>query len=151
MKPLTETDRQAHAIVEAALQTYPRVQAPSRFAVRVMARVQANLGRAVTRPKFQFPWWELLVSMILLVTMGMVWLVWRILPTVYLAQLRVQGLILWQQVGLLGRGEMHAWLIPLAMLLALIFLGGAAVLFTSRPPSSYRSAPRSPGRGPRRP
>ena len=128
MKPLSETDRQAHAIVEAALQTYPRVQAPSRFAVRVMARVQAKPGSAVTRPKFQVPWLELLVSMILPVMMGIVWLVWRILPPVYLAQLRVQGLIMWQQVGLLGRGEMLAWLIPLAV----VFLGGAVVVFTSR-------------------
>ncbi len=70
MKPLTETDRQAHAIVEAALQTYPRVQAPSRFADRVMARVQTKPGRLVTRPKFQFPWLELLCRMILTVTMG---------------------------------------------------------------------------------
>jgi hypothetical protein len=132
MKPLTERDRQAHAIVEAALQTYPRVQAPSRFAVRVMARVQAKPGRAVTRPKFQFPWLELLVSMILAVTVGIVWLVWPILPPVYLAQLRIQGLIMWQQVGLLGRGEMLAWLIPLVMLLSAVFLGGAAVVFTSR-------------------
>lgn len=132
MKPMTERDRQAHAVVEAALQTYPRVQAPSRFAVRVMARVQANPGRLVTLPKFQFPWLELLASMILSVVMGMVWLVWRILPPVYSAQLRLQGLIIWQQLGLLGRGEMLAWLIPVAMLLAVFFLGGAMVVFTSR-------------------
>jgi len=132
MKPLTETDRQAHAIVEAALQTYPRVRAPSRFAVKVMARLQAAPGIALTRPKFQFPWSELLVSMILPVTMGIVWLVWRILPPVYLAQFRDQGLILWQQMGLFGPGETLAWLIPLAMLLAVVFLGGAVVVFTSR-------------------
>jgi hypothetical protein len=132
MKPLTETDRQAHAIVEAALKTYPRAQAPSRFAVKVMARIQAIPGRAVTRPKFQFPWLELLASMILLVIMGTVWLVWRILPPVYSAQLRVQGLIIWQQLGLLGQGEMLAWLVPLAMLLAVVFLGGAVAVFTSR-------------------
>jgi hypothetical protein len=132
MKPLTETDREAHAIVEAALQTYPRVQAPPRFAVRVMARVQARPGRLVTRPKFQFPWLELLVSFILAVTVGIVWVVWPNLPPVYLAQLRIQVLIVWQQMGLLGRGELLAWLIPLAMLLAVVFLGGAAVLFTSR-------------------
>jgi hypothetical protein len=70
--------------------------------------------------------------MILALTMGIVWLVWRILPPVYSAQLRVQGLIIWQQMGLMGRGEMLAWLIPLAMLLAVVFLGGAAVLFSSR-------------------
>jgi hypothetical protein len=132
MKPLTDTDRQAHAVVEAALQTYPRVQAPSRFAVRVMARVQANPGRLVARPKFRLPWLELLVSVILMVTVGMVWLVWRILPPVYSAQLRVQGLIIWQQLGLLGQGEMLAWLVPLAMLLAVVFLGGAVAVFTSR-------------------
>jgi hypothetical protein len=131
MKLLTETDRQAHAIVEAALQTYPRAQAPSRFALRVMARVQAKPGLTVTRPKFQFPWLELLVTMIFLMTLGMVWLVWRILPPVYSAQLRVQGLIIWQQVGLLGQGEVLAWLIPLGMLLAVVFLGGAVVMFTS--------------------
>lgn len=119
MKPLTETDRQAHAIVEAALQTYPRVQAPSRFAVKVMARVRGEPVPAVTRPKFQFPWLELLVSMLSAVTMGIVWLVWHILPPVYLVQLRVQGLILWQQAGL-------------GMLLAVIFLGGAVVVFTFR-------------------
>jgi hypothetical protein len=132
MKPLTETDRQAHAIVEAALQTYPRIQAPSRFAARVMARVKADAGRLVTPPKFQFPWLELLVSMILTVTMGIVWLMWRNLPPVYLTQLRAQGLIVWLQLGMLGRGEMLAWLIPLAMLLVVVFLGGAAVLFASR-------------------
>jgi hypothetical protein len=118
--------------VEAALQTYPRVQAPSRFAVRVMARVRANPGRPVARPKFRLPWLELLVSVILMVTVGIVWLVWRILPPVYSAQLRVQGLIIWQQLGLLGQGEMLAWLVPLAMLLAVVFLGGAVAVFTSR-------------------
>jgi hypothetical protein len=132
MKPLTEKDRQAHAIVEAALQTYPRLQAPSRFADRVMARVQANPGRFVTRPKFQFPWLELLVSLIVLVVSGVVWLVWHILPAAYVAQLRAQGLILGQQVGLLGRGEMLLWLLPLALLMAVVLLGAAAVLFTSR-------------------
>jgi hypothetical protein len=132
MKPLTETDRQAHAIVEAALQTYPRVRAPSRFAVKVMARVQAAPGLALRRPKFQFPWLELLVSTILPVTMGIVWLVWRILPPAYLAQLRDQGLILWQQMEWFGPGEMLAWLVPLAMLLGVVFLGGAVVVLTSR-------------------
>jgi hypothetical protein len=132
MKPLTETDRQAHAFVEAALQTYPRVRAPSRFAVKVLARLQATPGLAMARPNFQLPWLELLVSMILPVTMGIVWLVWRILPPVYLAQFRDQGLILWQQLGWFGSGGMLAWLIPLATLLAVVFLGGAVVVFTSR-------------------
>jgi len=89
-------------------------------------------GLAMARPNFQFPWLELLVSMILPVTMGIVWLVWRILPPVYLAQFRDQGLILWQQLGLFGPGGMLAWLIPLATLLAVVFLGGAVVVFTSR-------------------
>jgi hypothetical protein len=132
MKPLTETDRQAHAIVEAALQAYPRVQAPTRFAAKVMARVQAKPGRAVTRPKFQFPWSELLISTILPLMMGMVWLVWRLMPPVYLAQLRVQGLILWQQLGWSGQSELHVWLVPLAALLAVVLLGGAVVVLTSR-------------------
>jgi hypothetical protein len=132
MKPLTDKDRQAHAVVEAALQTYPRAQAPARFVDEVMRRVQAYPGYVVPRPKFQFPWWELLASIILSVMLAVVWLVWRILPPVYLAQLRVQWLIILQRLGLLGRGEMLAWLIPLAVLLAVVFLGGAAVVFTSR-------------------
>jgi hypothetical protein len=131
MKTLTETDRQAHAVVEAALQSYPRVRAPSRFAVRVMARVQSMPVRDVTRPRFQFPWLELLASIIFVATIGMSWLVWRILPPVYLDRLRLQGLIIWQQVGWLGQGELLAWLV-LAIALAMACLGGALVVFTAR-------------------
>jgi hypothetical protein len=132
MKPLTEADRQAHAIVEAALQAYPRVQAPSNFAAKVTARLQAKPGRAVARPKFQFPWLELLVSSILPVMMVVVWLVSRMTPEVYFAQLRVQGFIMWQQLGWSGQSELHVWLIPLAVLLAVGLLGGAVVMLTSR-------------------
>jgi hypothetical protein len=96
-----------------------------------MARVQAEQEPLVTRPKFQFPWWELLASLIFLVTMGTGWLVWRVLPMAYIAQLRVQGLIIFQQVGLLGSDEMLSWLIPMGMLLAAVFVGGAVVGLTS--------------------
>jgi hypothetical protein len=130
MNALNATDHQVHAVVESALQSYPLTKAPAGLYANVMARVQA-LPRLVTvRPKFQFPWLELLVSLILPVMMGMIWLVWLILPPVYLARLRVQGLIVWQQVGLMGQGEMLAWLLPLGLLLAVICFGLAATLFT---------------------
>ena len=123
-------DVEAHAVVEAALQTYPATNAPARFAAGVMARVQALPRRAVVRPKFQLPWLELLVSFIVPVMLAVAWLVWRVLPPVFLARLRVQGLILWQQVGQQSPGEMLTWLLPLGMLLAVVCFGLAATLFT---------------------
>lgn len=132
MKPLAETERHAHAVVEAALQAYPRVQAPSRFADRVMARIRARTGYAVAPPRFQFPWLELLIGVISLFMMAIVWQVWRRMPPVYLEQLRLLGWSLWRQLEWLGRGQMFEWLVPLAVLIAAVFLGGAAVVFTSR-------------------
>lgn len=129
MNPLPEKDRQVHAIVEAALRTYPRAQAPARFAERVMKRLKAGQSPLMTRPEFQFPWWELLACMIFLATMGTVWLVWLILPPEYAAQLRAQGWAIWQQVSLFGQDDLLAWLIPLVMLLVVALLGGAALMF----------------------
>jgi hypothetical protein len=54
------------------------------------------------------------------------------LPPVHLPQLRLQGLLVVQQAGLLAQGELLAWLIPLAILLVAVFLGGAVVVFTAR-------------------
>ena len=130
MNSLNDSERRAYTVIESALQTYPRDQAPSRLAVNVMARVQALPRRAAVRPKFEFPWLELLVSFLLPMMLGVAWLVWRILPPVYWSHLRLQWLIMMQQVGLVGRGDFLVWLIPLGMLLAVFCLGLAATLFT---------------------
>ena len=129
LEPLDDTAREEHAIVEAALQTYPSTSAPANFRVGVMARLKTLPQESIPGYKFQFPWMELVASFVMLTMLGVAWIVWEILPPVYMARLHLQWIILWQQLGMAGRGDVLAWVIPVGVLAAVMCLGMSASLF----------------------
>jgi len=130
LDPMDDTAREEHAYVEAVLQSYPSSHVPAGFQDGVMARLKGLPKYSNQSLKFPFPWFELLGSFVMLIILLVAWIVWKILPPVYMARLNLQRLILWQQLGMAGHAEMLTWLIPLGLLIAVVCLGMSATLFS---------------------
>ncbi len=92
------------AQIEDALKTYPLADIPRSVTLDVMARIQKD-----TRPKL-ITWNDFALSLVLALSIGAVFLAVQSLPPIMLAKLRIQGILLYQDLLVNAR-----WLVPSLM------------------------------------
>jgi hypothetical protein len=111
-------------IIEDALYTYPLSPAPPTLAPGVMARVRA----LAPLPRFRLSWVDGLVSLFIAGMIGLMVLLWQLLPPQLALQTRLQFLYLLQRVNvtvLQGALLGGAALAVLAVLIAAVVFGRA--------------------------
>jgi NO-binding membrane sensor protein with MHYT domain len=87
------TSQQKEAILEDALRTYPVRPLHINLTSAVMARI-----RSAPAPRFQLQWNDFILSLILALCIGAVWLGIQSLPPIVMARLQVQSILFWQRV-----------------------------------------------------
>jgi hypothetical protein len=92
------------AQIEDALKTYPLADIPRSVTLDVMARIQKD-----ARPKL-ITWNDFALSLVLALSIGAVFLAVQSLPPIMLAKLRIQGILLYQDLLVNAR-----WLVPSLM------------------------------------
>ena len=100
--PLTPEEQ--NAMIEDALHTYPVMPMPHEITLDVMSRIQTTPS---PRP-FRLAWKDFIVSTVLAICMGAVWFSLQNLPPLLVAQIRKEGILLYQQILVNAR-----WLIPI--------------------------------------
>jgi hypothetical protein len=108
------TPEQQDAFIEDALRLHPFADMPRDITSGVMARIQQT---PAPRP-FQVTWSDFVIVLALSLCIGAVWFSLRNFPPLALVQIRIQGILLYQDLIVNAR-----WLIPSAL------FGFAALLF----------------------
>lgn len=109
------------AQIEDALKSYPLAEMPRSLTVEVMARIQEE-----SRPRL-VTWSDFALSLVLALSISTVFFAVQNLPPVMIAKLRIQGILLYQDLLVNAN-----WLVP-----SLLF-GAAAVLSALTLPSLLR-------------
>ena len=109
------------ALIEDALSSQPLAEMPRSVTMDVMARIQKE-----TRPKL-VTWNDFVLSLVLALSVAAVFLALQSLPPIAIAKLRIQGILLYQDILVNAR-----WLVPS------ILFGGAAVLSSLTIPALVR-------------
>ena len=97
------TPKQQNAVIEDALHTYPVMPMPRDITVDVMARIQV----IPATPPFRLTWNDVVLGMAIAICMGAVWFSVQNLPPMAVAQIRKEGILLYQHIIVNAR-----WLIP---------------------------------------
>ena len=103
------------ALIEDALQNYPLAPMPRDITVSVMARIQST---PVPRP-FKVTWNDFAIALTITLCVVALFFTAQNLPPIILAKIRIQGILIYQDILVNAR-----WLIP-----AVLF--GAAVFFSA--------------------
>lgn len=101
------------AQIEEALKSYPLAEMPRSITLDVMARIQKDI-----RPRL-ITWNDFALSLVLALSISVVFLAVQSLPPIMIAKLRIQGILLYQDILVNAR-----WLLP-----SLLF--GAAVILSA--------------------
>jgi len=109
------------ALIEDALKSQPVAEMPRSITVDVMARIQAE-----TRPAL-VTWNDFVLSLVIALSIGALFFTAQSLPPIMLAKLRIQSILLYQDILVNAR-----WLLP-----SLLF-GAAAVLSAFTIPTLIR-------------
>ncbi len=109
------TPQQEDALIEDALHTYPLAPMPRDITASVMARIQAA---PAPRP-FQVTWNDFAIAITITLCVVALFFTAQNLPPIMLAKIRIQGILLYQDILVNMR-----WLIP-----AVLF--GAAAFFSA--------------------
>ena len=110
------------ALIEDALKSQPLAPMPRSITADVMARVQTTPA-----PRFQFTRNDFILAIVITVVLGAIFFTLQTLPPYVSAQLRIQGILLWQRFLVNAR-----WLVPAA------FFALAAFLAAITLPSLYQ-------------
>src|ERR1051325_472646 len=94
---------QKNFLIEDALHTYPVATMPRDLTADVMSRMETIPAPRPFRPA----WTDFVLAVILSVCIGAAWFSWNHLPPIVIAQLRKEGILLYQHILVNGR-----WLIP---------------------------------------
>ena len=97
--------------IEDALQSHPLADMPRSVTMDVMARIQKEI-----RPKL-VTWNDFVLSLVLALSVVAVFFALQSLPPIVIAKLRIQGILLYQDILVNAR-----WLLPTIM------FGGAVLL-----------------------
>jgi hypothetical protein len=115
------------ALIEDALKSYPLAPMPRDITLNLMARIQKD-----SRPAF-VTWSDFVLSFVITACIAALWFATLNLPPILLAKIRIQSILLYQDLLV----NAH-WLVPMAMI-------GLAVCLTALTiPSLWRT---SIGRG----
>ena len=115
------TPEQENAIIEDALKNHLLAPMPRSVTTHVMTRIQNSL-----RPSL-LSWNDFALSLVIVLCLSALFFTVQSLPSVVLIRLRIQGILLYQDVLVNAR-----WLVPA------IFFGLAAVLSALTIPSLYQ-------------
>ena len=116
------------AQIEDALQSYPMTEMPRSITVDVMSHIQTE-----TRPKL-VTWNDFVLSLVLALSICAIFLAVQSLPPILLAKLRIQSILLYQDILVNVR-----WLLPSIM------FGGAAILSSLTIPTLLRMVVKKEG------
>ena len=105
------TPEQENAMIEDALNNIPLVSMPRSVTVNVMARIQKDVRPAL------ITWHDFVLSLVIAFCVGALFFTVQSLPPILVAKLRIQGILLYQDILVNAR-----WLVPA------IFFGLAAFL-----------------------
>jgi hypothetical protein len=89
------------ALIEDALNSQPLAEMPRSITLDVMARIQTD-----TRPSL-VTWNDFILSLVLALSVSAVFFAVQNLPPIMLAKLRIQGILLYQDILVNAR-----WLVP---------------------------------------
>ncbi len=109
------------AIIEDALKNIPLAPMPRSITVNVMVRIQKD-----ARPKL-FTWNDLALSLVIALSIGALFFTVQNLPPVLLAKLRIQSILLYQDVLVNMR-----WLIPAALFGLAAFFSALTIPYLRR-------------------
>jgi hypothetical protein len=104
------------ALIEDALQNYPLVPMPRDITTSVMARIHVE-----KRPAF-VTWNDVAIAFVIAAIIGALFITFQNLPPVALAKLRIQGILLYQDILVNMR-----WLIPTVLFGAAAFFSALAI------------------------
>jgi hypothetical protein len=109
------------ALIEEALRSHPLAEMPRSVTLDVMARIQKD-----TRPSL-VTWNDFALSAVIALSIGALFFTIQNLPPIMLVKLRIQGILLYQDILVNAR-----WLIPA------MFFGLAAFLSALTIPSLFQ-------------
>lgn len=124
------TPEQEDAIIEDALKSIPLAPMPRNITVNVMASIQKDV-----RPQL-VTWKDLVLSLVIALCIGALFFTVQSLPPILLAKLRIQGILLYQDILVNAR-----WLVPTMLFgFAAFFLSLAAPSLLKIIMDDYRKA-----------
>lgn len=106
------------ALIEDALKSQPLAPMPRSIVPNVMARIQADGRPAI------LAWGDFALSLVIAATIAALWFASQNLPPIFVAKLRVQGILLYQDFLVNA-----SWLLP-ALFFGLAALAAASILPT---------------------
>jgi hypothetical protein len=106
------------APIEDALKSQPLAPMPRSIVPDVMARIQADRRPAI------LTWGDFALSFVIVATIAALWFASQNLPPIFVARLRVQGILLYQDFLVNA-----SWLLP-ALFFGLAALAAASILPT---------------------
>ena len=104
------------ALIEDALQHYPLAPMPRDITTSVMARIHVEKRPALVT------WNDVAIALVIAAIIGALFITFQNLPPVALVKLRIQGILLYQDILVNMR-----WLIPAALFGAAALLAGLSI------------------------
>ena len=101
-------------LIEEALTSQPLAPMPRSITIDVMARIQATEAK---RPAI-ITWSDFVLSSVIASCLAAVWFTLQHLPPIFLAKLKIQGILLHQDLIVNARGLVPAAMFGLAVFLA---------------------------------
>jgi hypothetical protein len=114
---------QTEAVIEDALHTFPLAPLPRDLTAEVMARIKAS---PAPRP-FRLTWNEIALGIVLALCVGALWTSLQFLPPLLVMQIRMQGILLYQDMVVLTRS-----LTPVLFFGVAAFLSALTIPYLSR-------------------
>lgn len=115
-------------LIEDALKSYPLAPIPRNITMHVMARIQKDVRPAIVT------WHDFVLSFVIVACIAALWFASLNLPPILLAKLRIQGILLYQDLIVNAR-----WLMPASMFVLATLLSALAI-----PASIQMMRPRRP-------
>ncbi len=115
------TPEQERALIEDALKNYPLAPMPRSITVNVMARIQKEV-----HPAF-ITWNDFALSIVIAVCIGALFFTMQSLPPIMVAKIRIQGILLYQDILVNVR-----WLVPAVLFGLAAFFFALTIPFLQR-------------------
>lgn len=115
------------ALIEDALKSQPLAPMPRSITTNVMSRIQVEKRPALVT------WNDFAIALVIVLTIGSLYITAQFLPPYTLAKLRIQGILLYQ--GFIVNAK---WLVPTFFFGSATLLAGLAGLFSAQKPFMRR-------------
>ena len=121
LTPEQEHTLQENTIIEDALKSYPLAPMPRSITVDVMTRIQKDARPAL------FTWNDFALSLVIALCIGALFFTIQSLPPIMVAKIRIQGILLYQDILVNAR-----WLFPTLLFSLAAFLSALTIPFLKR-------------------